>query len=129
MTTRIRIGREWDTGRTTSPFYATWPSTPCKKKDRRAHCAESSSAQDGMMTTSTAYWSYFEMRLPCNNSIVTLTLRSFGAEYVAELQARFGPRKPCPTFQGGLLATPAFIRVALAVCFTLPLVHAQAQDS
>jgi len=40
-------------------------STPCKRKDRKAPCAGSSNAPDGTMTTSTGYWSYFEMRLPC----------------------------------------------------------------
>lgn len=37
---RTRMG----TGRTISLFYATWPSTPCKKRDQRTPCAESSSA-------------------------------------------------------------------------------------
>jgi chitinase len=34
-----------------------------------------------------------------------------------------------PIYQGGLLPTPAFIRIALAVSLAFPFVHAQAQDS
>jgi hypothetical protein len=55
---------EWGTGRTISPFYATWLSTLCKKRDRKAPCAASSNAPVGMMATSTGFSSYFEMRLP-----------------------------------------------------------------
>jgi len=41
-----------------------------QKEGSKASRAESSNAQAGTMATSTGYWSYFEMRLPC----VTLTL-------------------------------------------------------
>ena len=54
--TPMEHGQQWNTDSTISPFHAIWPSTPCKKRDRRTPGEESSSAKNGTIASSTACW-------------------------------------------------------------------------
>lgn len=56
---RIRMGR----GPHNLAMLRLWPSTPCRKRNPKAPCAENSNAPGGTTTTSSASWSCFEMRL------------------------------------------------------------------